>query len=392
MPVSNLKVVKIYYGHFVPAQLSRITVEIQALSHVVPIKDHLVVQYVPDPNEDIPGSFGVEVLSVTSNNFLSSLIHLARFLRENNFDIVHSHGLYSGLLASLAILFSLSRKTVHVYEVHGAVSFESYFRNSKSPVRIPKFAALYILESLAIILSNRLLLVSDLVTRYYPVAKVKSFASIPRYLNPVYPTLSDCENNGNFTVLTDFIKARRVLGRKIVVYSGSVDKWQLPSETVLLMSEMVRRFDFSAVILTNSQKMFKDAIAARMGTSHPDFCIVKLPSVLVLKALSQCDVGVILRDDLVLNKVASPTKLYEYLYSGLALITTTAVSEAQHFIGTYRNGVNVDISKLNGEFSYVDSLIGDINRSIDNSKQLPADFKNRFLFQNSKDVLIGLYR
>jgi hypothetical protein len=62
------------------------------------------------------------------------------------------------------------------------------------------------------------------------------------------------------------------------------------------------------------------AYAYTLGLNDHDFRIIKVPHEAVPAHLNAADIGFLIRDDCVVNRVASPTKLGEYLSCGLPVI------------------------------------------------------------------------
>src|SRR5690606_31866916 len=131
------------------------------------------------------------------------------------------------------------------------LAFESLFRNRgwTAPVR---FIALYILESIAILLADRLLLVSDEVVRYYPIARLRPRVAIRRVIQDSVLTISGSPSR-EMQTLEEFVDRQRRAGRKILAYSGGLAAWQMFEETVQLMVQCINAGAAAAVILTKDE-------------------------------------------------------------------------------------------------------------------------------------------
>ena len=61
------------------------------------------------------------------------------------------------------------------------------------------------------------------------------------------------------------------------------------------------------------------------------------------------DVGLLLRDDLPVNRVASPTKFAEYCLCGLPVLTTPYVGDFSEYVRQFSLGYQVDLSNLQAD-------------------------------------------
>src|SRR5690606_17686353 len=124
--------------------------------------------------------------------FASELAFVGQVLAAHRPDVVHSHAFDAGLIAALAIRRAGGERPLHVNEVHGAVAYESWHRHGGISGAL-RFAALYGLESLAILTAGRLLLVSDAIERFYPAVRRRPRVAIPRYVARAPMTTQESE-------------------------------------------------------------------------------------------------------------------------------------------------------------------------------------------------------
>lgn len=100
---------------------------------------------------------------------------------------------------------------------------------------------------------------------------------------------------------------------KIVIYSGGVQKWQNIDLMIKCISCKIN--DYQYLILTGNVEIFKEKLS---GIDYSKKVQIKSVSRKDLNSYySIADFGFILRDDLLLNRVACPTKLSEYLSYGI---------------------------------------------------------------------------
>jgi hypothetical protein len=176
---------------------------------------------------------------------------------------------------------------------------------------------------------------------------------------------------GNYGVIKDFNERlyyrgiwRKKLGIKddeiVFVYSGGISKWQMVDETIQFLLEIIQTNEkFKACIFSGQIEEFKK----KMGSfSNSNNVILKsLKSTEVPLALTACDIGIILRENNLTNKVAFPTKFADYLEGGLHVILSSVKSQIE-IIREYNLGIGADhLSKL-----APNNINCELNKLIDN--------------------------
>jgi len=126
-------------------------------------------------------------------------------------------------------------------------------------------------------------------------------------------------------------KIRNEMGIKekdiIFVYSGGTSVWQ----NIDLMLESFKgaleiREDLCFLFITNNKQLIAKKVQD-MYIPQNKVKILTCPYKDVGKYLNAADVGLLIRDNILMNKVASPIKLSEYLSIGLDVLTTIKYSE-----------------------------------------------------------------
>lgn len=109
--------------------------------------------------------------------------------------------------------------------------------------------------------------------------------------------------------------------RIVVGYCGGLQKWQ-NIEKILDIVISLRRIDSKVFffLFTNSGIDFIKDKLQEIGEEN--YCVKALKSADVPAHLKLLDAGFLIRDELVLNIVSSPTKISEYLAAGAGLICT----------------------------------------------------------------------
>lgn len=199
--------------------------------------------------------------------------------------IIYAHSLVNAYKALL--FYSLGFKLV--YDVHGAVPEEAEYLRGSSILRM----GYNILEALVLRRSSLNIVVTDAM-RLHLSSKHSSGALSSYLLLPIVGNVS--------TILNGL----RIAGK--VVYAGGIQKWQ----NVNLMLDFIKtRTDFSYVILTPFPEAFEGI------KNMPNVEISYAEQSEIYKCYQTVEFGFIFRDGHVLNQVACPTKLIEYLTSGV---------------------------------------------------------------------------
>lgn len=142
-------------------------------------------------------------------------------------------------------------------------------------------------------------------------------------------------------------KARQRLGlttRPCVLYLGGSSGWQLPTETVAAFAAL-RRTTPSAflLILTGDVEAFT-ALCREAGIPADDFAITSCPHREVATVACAADAALLLRDDNLVNRVASPTKFAEYLSMGVPVMITEVLGDFARIVREFDVGAVVPAS------------------------------------------------
>ncbi len=123
-----------------------------------------------------------------------------------------------------------------------------------------------------------------------------------------------------------------------VVYSGGTGPWQSFGKVVRLLDDlMLQQGNVEVLFLTKLNKEIES-----LQEKHPNRCIQKwVNHDEVYNELSSCDYGILLREDKVTNKVASPVKFAEYLNAGLSVLISSNIGDFSQFVLANNCGIIV---------------------------------------------------
>jgi hypothetical protein len=112
--------------------------------------------------------------------------------------------------------------------------------------------------------------------------------------------------------------------QRIVIYSGGLQKWQRVDRMLDAVERTTGRFKY--VFLTGDPDNLRRKLDTR-GIAQVE--VYSVPRDMVFEYYERASLGFVLREDSIVNRVACPTKLVEYLWSGVIPIVE------QPFIGDF---------------------------------------------------------
>lgn len=191
----------------------------------------------------------------------------------------------------------------------GATGAESFMRHSSKLRR----AILNYMDCFAMKKAKMIFYVSEYMLEYYERMAKKSFRK-KAYVMP-------CFNE----VLDEEVLAQKDYSRKTFTYVGSLDLWQCFDETVSIYAQIEKRIPdaFFKVLTFNTEK------ASQIIQQHDikNYSVACVPKEQVKSELENATYGFMLRHDIDVNRVATPTKISSYLSAGVLPIYSTCLKD-----------------------------------------------------------------
>ncbi|MGI2095257.1 hypothetical protein ACRN96_22260 [Shewanella oncorhynchi] len=232
------------------------------------------------------------------------------------------------------IIFSfLGFKTLIWFQ--GAGSHESYLRH-KSFFR---FIILSFFEAYSLKRAHKIIFVSDFMKEFYE----KTYPWVVGK-SVVHYCKSDFRYNGTQKIANSYC------------YIGGASSWQKVDDMLSLFKMILKRNPAAKMyIATRDFSDFESKIIRLSLESNIELCTLNGRDE-INEFLSKMQFGFLLRDDIVVNNIASPIKLAEYLSCDVNVITTNALKSFYSDIISYKAGVVIDLDKLDNfnfeSFSY----------------------------------------
>jgi len=223
----------------------------------------------------------------------------------------------------------------------GATGAESYMRHSSKIRR----AILNYMDCFVMKKAKMIFYVSQYMQQYYEKMAGTSFAH-KAYVMP-------CFNE----VLDKDVVANKDYSKKNFTYVGSLDLWQCFNETVEIFAEIERQIPGAFLKVLTFQTEKAKQILEQKGIHN--YSVTCVPKEQVKAELADCTYGFIIRHDVDVNRVATPTKISSYLSAGVLPIYSTCLKDF-HMQAEGKSFAY----PLNPEDN-VDSLIRYINNGLD---------------------------
>jgi glycosyltransferase involved in cell wall biosynthesis len=258
-----------------------------------------------------------------------------KLIRSERLDILHarSHvGATIGALAKLGtragLLFDIRGFLPEEYTDAGVWPREGYL------YRIAKAAERWLLSSA----DGFVVLTEKARNILFP----EHADGIRRQPIEVIPCCVDLERFAAATITREDI--RRELGvsasQRVIVYVGSLGGWYLTDETADLLATAHRQdpSTFSLILTQSRPEMIMTRLRAA-GVSEKDYLVQKVGPAEIPRYLKSADFGVSFIKPCYSKLSSSPTKMAEYLASGLPVICNAGIGDLDEMIETKRVGV-----------------------------------------------------
>lgn len=238
-------------------------------------------------------------------NSIMDLCLVLYILSKSKF--IYTHSIYNGkiFLPILSMLYFFGKKTI--LDVHGVVPEEEllFLNNKKS------FKALSIIERKMFRISSIIICVSSRMKDFY--LEKYNFAINKTLLNiPIFDKITTSEQP----------QAKHKLEHSsaiTVIYAGGTQKWQNIDLMLTSIPKLPKEFRYIFLLPPRQvEEVIKKATNLNIDLNRIE--INYTPKSEIIRYYDKSDLGFILRDDSVVNDVSCPTKMIEYISSGVVPI------------------------------------------------------------------------
>lgn len=363
------------------------------MRYLLSLGAHVTIMCSDPSPEEFKNSFGVEleregfqVIPIAKKGY-ANLQTIATFRRQlrmldkrDPIDFIYIRNFWN-------ILTVPSRKIKVVFDLRGANLEETEFRSIRRRGTLRKIkAGIYrYFERKAVQRANYLQCVS------YPLKEY----SHDRFQRDDAMVVNSCVEKNRFQgcrnsrerIRTSFgIKPEDI----VFLYLGGLDSYQELDYMLLLWIEISKRIDSPFFLLYTSNEPKNKPLLDSLPKDR--LTIRSIPYEKIPEFVSAADFGFLLRQDIVLNRVASPTKFPEYLSAGLGVITTPGIGDISRLVEECKIGCLVELGDLAGGVKKILGLVEQFKheRSLfaERAQEIAA---RHFLWDSYKDYFIERY-
>ena len=191
----------------------------------------------------------------------------------------------------------------------GATGAESYMRHSSKIRR----GILNYMDCFAMKKAKMIFYVSEYMKEYYENLAHTSFSD-KAYVMP-------CFNE----TLDESVFARKDYSKKTFAYVGSLDLWQCFHETAGIYAQIEKEIPGAFFKVLTFQTEKAEEILKQYKIKN--YSVACVPKEQVKKELEDITYGFIIRHDIDVNRVATPTKISSYLSAGVLPIYSTCLKD-----------------------------------------------------------------
>jgi len=228
-------------------------------------------------------------------------------------DIIHCRG-YIGSAYAINICKKYNIKKPIISDLRGALVEEIKHSGNKHA----KFYVEQVVKLEQFIFKNKpfFFFMSENMRKYY---RDKYQFSIED--TEIFPTLVDEKYFYRSQIYRDEIRGElEIIDKFVYAYVGGAAYWQNIDKILISFNNEVKKNPkLFLLFITNDPDIANDIIITHK-LDHTNIKVLSLPYEEVGKYLNASDAGIIIRDDNILNNVASPTKINEYLAVGIKVV------------------------------------------------------------------------
>ena len=238
-------------------------------------------------------------------NFLIHYFSILRILIKS--DTIYVHSIYN-FLRLIPFLLFLNKKNI-ILDFHGVVPEELEFMNKKF-----KSFIYNIVEKIAVSYSKHIIFVTESMENYiankYKLNNYKSYI-----LNIFSKNVFRTANTDELDSLRDKYNINE--DDVVFIYSGNTQKWQNIDLMLSCISKFKNVKNYKFIILTGEIEIIKNKLEEFSLLDQNNIIIDTVSPEELGNFYTIAHYGFVLRDEHILNSVANPTKLVEYMWYGI---------------------------------------------------------------------------
>lgn len=166
----------------------------------------------------------------------------------------------------------------------------------------------------------------------------------------------------------------------VVIFSGGLDLWQMPDYMMNFFINLKKKMENAFFIVLTKEKEKMQSYFNQYNICESSYKVMSCDFKDVHKYLCCGDLGLILREENLINRVASPTKFAEFIACHVPVIITKGIGDLEDIINKYEVGMVYDdisledigtkISCMDRESNKFDVLVEEIYSWENNLKKI----------------------
>lgn len=249
-------------------------------------------------NRHLQKSVISDFCSIYNCNIFLHFLEISNLLKQAN--VLYIHSIINFLRIFLGF-WIVPKKCNVVLDAHGLVPEETSFQGKKTLAFCYNFTERILFKRV-----DTVICVTHAMSRFY---KSKYPNISPIYIR--YSILPSHIREGSY--VPDFAEKSEQIN---IVYCGNLQKWQNVDLILAIIKAYLANDKIQFFILTNEVAKFNQLL--KVSQIPLDNIVVKTVAPYELEDYyKMAHFGIILRDDIALNRASCPTKIIEYLYYGI---------------------------------------------------------------------------
>ena len=275
--------------------------------------------------------------------FYYGILEISKIAKSNNVQTIQARSLFPGILSLIMKVFGKFRI---VYDNRGVFIEEEIFKGhwKRKSLRTSFFIRA---EHLLILKAESIVVVSDKFSAY-----LQQKHKIKENRITVIPNRTIVRSTEETAVIRNSDPVN-------IIYSGSGAAWQQIEELKTVIIEAGKIFGRITInILSYDIEMLKTILSNEIN-SESTINFMKADVSEVFSCLIKNNIGLLIREDNIINNVASPLKLAEYLAAGLPVLVSAGVGDTSEFIEKFKVGVVIRNKNYSTAFIEMKELLKD---------------------------------
>lgn len=300
-------------------------------------------------------------IPATAYDVLNGVRYVRNLIKKNNFDILHARVHVPALIAVMARKLSQTNPKI-LFDIRGFVPEEyadaGVWRSGGFFFRLAKRVEAWIMRE-----SDGFVILTEAARKVlFPESLQAGYDKLYRPVE-VIPCCVDFKkrfSGDRDSLRTKMRRELNVDGRRVITHVGSLIGLYLTPQIIEFL-KVARKLDPNvfALFLTHTDPVDIVARLTEAGFSAADFLVAKVDQAEVPAYLCASDIGLSFVRSSYATLSRSPTKIPEYLASGLPVIANAGVGDVDSLIETNRIGAvlpDLDVESYEKALAEVDYL------------------------------------